>query len=106
MIPFPGFGEGEDGASGVLAGRVRGLPAGKRGALLLAGMVARQTVCLRQAADGERGRIVQFNRFLGNPKVTVERIIDHWGELTGPAAAANSLPPPASRRSFIARVSR
>jgi hypothetical protein len=50
-------------------------------------MVARQTVCLRQAADGERGRIVQFNRFLGNPKVTVERIIDHWGELTGPAAA-------------------
>jgi hypothetical protein len=55
--------------------------------LLLAGMVARQTACLRKAADGERGRIVQFNRFLGNPKVTVERLIDHWGELTGLAAA-------------------
>lgn len=50
-------------------------------------MVARQTTCLRQAADGERGRIVQFSRFLGNPKVTVERLIDHWGELTGLAAA-------------------
>jgi len=54
---------------------------------MLEGMVACQTVCLRQAADGERRRIVKFNRFLGNPKLTVERIIDHWGELTGPAAA-------------------
>lgn len=50
-------------------------------------MVSQQTVCLRRAADGERGRVVKFDRFLGNPKVTVERIIGHWGEMTALAAA-------------------
>jgi len=54
-------------------------------------MVARQTVCLRKAADGDRGCVVKFDRFLGNPKVTVERIIEHWGELTALAAVGRSV---------------
>lgn len=49
-------------------------------------MVAGRTVCLRKAANGDRGRVVRFDRFLGNPKVTVERIIEHWSDLTVPAA--------------------
>lgn len=49
-------------------------------------MVASQTVCLRKAANGDRGRVVKFGRFLGNPKVTVDRLIEHWGELTAVAA--------------------
>jgi hypothetical protein len=50
-------------------------------------MVARGTVCLRKAAGGDRGRVVKFARFLGNPKVTVDRLIGHWGASTALAAA-------------------
>lgn len=53
--------------------------------------MARQTVCLRRAADGDRKRIVQFDRFLGNRKVTAERIIEHWGEMTAVAAAGRHI---------------
>lgn len=55
------------------------------------GMVARQTVCLRRAADGERAGIVRFNRFLGHPAVTVDRLIEHWGEMTALAAAGREV---------------
>jgi hypothetical protein len=48
-------------------------------------MVASKDVCLRRLAKGVRGREVRFNRFLGNAKVTTERIIESWGE--GTAAA-------------------
>jgi hypothetical protein len=49
-------------------------------------MVAGKDVCLRRLARGVRAREVCFNRFLGNAKVTAERIIDSWSEGTGAAA--------------------
>jgi Transposase DDE domain len=42
-------------------------------------MVARESVCLRRLAGGARGGIVAFCRFLANPRVTVEAVIDGWG---------------------------
>jgi hypothetical protein len=50
-------------------------------------MVARETVCLRRLAGGERRSIVRFNRFFGNPKVTVAGLLEGWGEQTAQAAA-------------------
>ena len=50
-------------------------------------MVAGKDVCLRRLAKGVRGREVRFNRFLGNAKVTTERIIESWSE--GTAAAVD-----------------
>lgn len=71
----------------MLAGPVRRPAPGKRGALLLQRMVARESVCLRRLAEGARSRIVQFDRLLGNAKVTVERLLEGWSERTGAAAA-------------------
>src|ERR1700722_16639901 len=49
-------------------------------------MVMGKDVCLRRLAKGNRAREVQFNRFLGNAKVTTEAVIEAWSE--GIAAAA------------------
>jgi hypothetical protein len=49
-------------------------------------MVMGKNVCLRRLAKGNRGREVRFNRFLGNARVTTERVIESWSE--GTAAAA------------------
>jgi Transposase DDE domain len=49
-------------------------------------MVAGSDVCLRRLAKGNRALEVQFNRFLRNPKVTTERVIESWSE--GTAAEA------------------
>jgi hypothetical protein len=48
-------------------------------------MVARAAVCLRRLG-GERSDEVCFGRFLANPKVTVERLIEGWSEQTETAA--------------------
>lgn len=48
-------------------------------------MVAGKGVCLRRLAKGVRGREVRFNRFLGNAKVTPERVIESWSEGTSAA---------------------
>jgi hypothetical protein len=48
-------------------------------------MVAGKNVCLRRLAKGVRGREVRFNRFLGNAKVTTERVIESWSEGTASA---------------------
>jgi hypothetical protein len=45
-------------------------------------MVAGKTVCLRRLSRGNRALEVRFNRFLGQAKVTAERIIESWGEGT------------------------
>jgi hypothetical protein len=45
-------------------------------------MVAGKDVCLRRLAKGVRSREVQFNRFLGNAKVTTARVIESWSEGT------------------------
>ena len=49
-------------------------------------MVAGKDVCLRRLARGVRAREVCFNRFLGNAKVTTERVIESWSEGTVSAA--------------------
>lgn len=49
------------------------------GGLLRAGIVARTSICLRRLAGGRRGGIVGFSRFLANPRVTVEALLDGWG---------------------------
>ncbi len=49
-------------------------------------MVAGKDVCLRRLSKGDRAREVRFNRFLGNDKVTTERIIESWSEGTVAAA--------------------
>lgn len=50
-------------------------------------MVYQQSVCLRRLAVGKRRDIVALNRFLGNPRVTTEALIDGWGEQTSLACA-------------------
>lgn len=45
-------------------------------------MVAGKDVCFRRLSKGNRAIEVRFNRFLGNGKVTSERIIESWAEST------------------------
>jgi hypothetical protein len=49
-------------------------------------MVAGEAVCLRRLADGNRALEVRFNRFIGNPRVTLPRLIEGWNERTAEAA--------------------
>ena len=62
-----------------------GIAASKKGAALLKGMGYAGSTCLRRVADGERRSEVRFNRFIANPKVSVERLIAGWSEATGAA---------------------
>jgi hypothetical protein len=55
--------------------------------MLLQCMVLRPTVCLRQLGSGQRAQEVGFGRFLANSRVTVERLIEGWGDQTAMAAA-------------------
>jgi hypothetical protein len=64
-----------------------GIVASKKGAALLEGMVCSGNACLRRVADGKRRAEVQFNRFLANPKVTVERLVAGWSAATSAAIA-------------------
>lgn len=50
-------------------------------------MVTRASVCMRRLGGGLRPQEVRFGRFLGNSKVTAERLIEGWSEQTAPAAA-------------------
>lgn len=50
-------------------------------------MVRRKSVCVRRLAGGRRGEIVRFGRFLANPRVTVEALIEGWGAQTALACA-------------------
>ncbi len=54
---------------------------------MLARMVGRKSVCLRRLAGGQRREVVRFGRFLSNPRVTVEGLIEGWGEPTATACA-------------------
>jgi len=66
----------------IFAGGVWRRPPGKKGAQLLGGMVRRKSVCLRRLARGRRREIVAYHRFLSNAQVSVERLIEAWGEPT------------------------
>src|SRR5580658_9960915 len=48
-------------------------------------MVVRPSVCLRRLARGRRSQVVGFGRFLSNPKVTVDRLIEGWSDQTAAA---------------------
>lgn len=50
-------------------------------------MVARQSVCLRRLAQGARGGIVGFGRFLANQRVTLRSLIAGWSATTSQACA-------------------
>src|SRR5271155_5202071 len=64
-----------------------GIVASEKGAALLEGMVRAGNTCLRRVVDGKRRSEVQFNRFLANPKVTVERLVAGWSAATSAAIA-------------------
>jgi hypothetical protein len=51
-------------------------------------MVGRQSICLRRLAAGARAAIVGFGRFLSNPRVTVEALVEGWGAQTSLACAS------------------
>ena len=76
---------GDAVTSGFVIGSLRGSSPGQRGAALLERVVARQHVCVRRLA-GRRSNEVRFGRFLANPKVTIGRLIEGWGEQTAAAA--------------------
>jgi hypothetical protein len=50
-------------------------------------MVVRPSVCLRRLARGRRSQQVGFGRFLANPKVTVDGLIEGWSDQTAGAVA-------------------
>ena len=50
-------------------------------------MVSRQSVCLRRLAGGKRSGIIGFDRFLANPRVTGERLIEGWSSAAGEACS-------------------
>jgi hypothetical protein len=50
-------------------------------------MAARGSSCLRRLSGGQRRLIVGFGRFLGNPRVTVEKLIEGWGAQAALACA-------------------
>lgn len=55
--------------------------------MLLGRMVLHPTVCLRRLSRGRRSQEVGFGRFLANPNVTTERLIEGWSDQTATAVA-------------------
>ena len=53
----------------------------------LEGMVTRASSCMRRAAGGDRAKIVRYGRFLDNENVSLEALLEGWGEQTAVAAA-------------------
>ena len=54
-------------------------------------MIGRKSICLRQLAGGRRSDVVRFGRFLANPRVTVDRLIEGWGERIGPVCSGRHI---------------
>lgn len=52
-------------------------------------MVYGGSICLRRLSQGARDAEVRFNRFLANPRVTVEKLIAGWSEKTVAAVAGH-----------------
>jgi hypothetical protein len=50
-------------------------------------MAAEQSVCVRRLAEGSRRGIIGFGRFLANPKVTTDALIEGWSAGLGEACA-------------------
>ena len=79
--------ERQDDDRAIFVRPVRGSSPRQRGAALLENMVVHESSCLRRAADGRRGAIVRYGRFLANDKVSLEALLAGWGEQTAIAAA-------------------
>ena len=43
-------------------------------------MLSRESVCVRHLARGKRAAVVGFGRFLSNDRVSLERLIEGWGQ--------------------------
>src|SRR5215813_6981253 len=69
-----------------ISGSVWGSSSRQKGATFLRRMIGRPTVCLRQLGCGQRAQEVGFGRFLANPRVTVEQVIEGWSDQTAVAA--------------------
>ena len=82
MIPMGDHWEAGHVGEALFVGGVWRRPPGKKGAQLLGGMVRQRSVCLRRLARGRRREIVGYHRFLSNKQVSVERLIEAWGEPT------------------------
>ena len=54
-------------------------------------MMGRKSTCLRQLAGGRRSDVVRFGRFLANPRVTVDRLIEGWGDRIGPVCSGRHI---------------
>jgi len=54
-------------------------------------MVAHTSTCLRRLAGGRRSGIVGFSRFLANPRVTAEAVIEGWGAELSQACAGRHI---------------
>ncbi len=61
------------------------------GADLLERMISRKSTCLRQLAGGRRSDVVRFGRFLANPRVTADRLIEGWGDRIGPVCSGRHI---------------
>lgn len=85
---FAGDGDGQDG---IWSGSFWRRPARKRGAYLHAALVARPGCCIRQLAQRNRAREVQFTRFLRNNSVTAEEIGGHAAKLTASRADGRNI---------------
>ena len=53
--------------------------------------MGRKSVCLRRLAGARRREIVRFGRFLANPRVTVEHLIEGWGEQAAAVCAGRHI---------------
>jgi hypothetical protein len=50
-------------------------------------MVSHESVCLRRLASGSRRDIIGFGRFMANPRVTLDALIEGWGSAASQACA-------------------
>ena len=51
--------------------------------------MSRTSVCLRRLASGTRRDIIGFGRFIANPRVTVEALIEGWGAAASQACTGH-----------------
>ena len=49
--------------------------------------MSRESVCLRRLAAGSRRDIIGFGRFVANPRVTLDALIEGWGSAASQASA-------------------
>jgi hypothetical protein len=61
------------------------------GADFLERMIGRKSTFLRQLAGGCCSDVVRFGRFLANPSITVDRLVEGWGKRIGPVCSGRHI---------------